>query len=148
MTRQLTNIFGAYDEFDVLFKNLFDASNSHFNAFRECKIDYPTDIYESDNKLNIDIAAIGLDKEDIDISIEGNILKVAYLKKNENSNDEVAESYKPFYKGITRKKFNLGWKISAKYDSAQLEAKLDKGLLKLIIPKSKDSEPIKITINE
>ena len=59
---------------------------------------------------------VGLDKKDIDITTEGNTLKVSYNKPSieYNPSDEEAGEY--IHKGITRKSFNMGWKISAKYN--------------------------------
>lgn len=142
MTHLTRTILNDFDTFDVLFRNLFN-TNSHFDTFSENKPNYPIDAYESDNKLKIEIAAIGLNKEDIDISVEGNILKVSDLLKDECKESEKCVS---LHRGIARRKFNLAWKVSNKYDLSKLEATLDKGLLRISIPKSKESEAIKIEI--
>ena len=102
---------------DLLFRNFFD-TNSGFQSYVEQKPNYPVDVYIKDNELCFDIACVGLDKKDIDIQTEGNTLKVSYKKPNVESNpsDEEAPDY--IHKGITRKSFDLGWKISAKFNSS------------------------------
>ena len=64
---------------DLLFRNFFD-STSAFQSFTETKPDYPVDIATTDNGLVIEIAAIGIDKKDINIETTDNTLKVIYEK--------------------------------------------------------------------
>ena len=130
---------------DLLFRNFFD-TNSMFQSFVETKPNYPVDIYTLDNELCFDIACVGLDKKDIDIQTEGNTLKVSYKKPNVESNpsDEEAPDY--IHKGITRKSFDLGWKISAKYNLVNISAAMKNGLLTITIPVAKESLPKMVTI--
>jgi hypothetical protein len=58
----------AIDPFDIVWKNLFDA-NSNFNTIQH-KINYPVDIYETQNGLRFELAVVGIDKEEINISVE------------------------------------------------------------------------------
>ena len=46
------------DPFDIVWKNLFDA-NSNYNTIQH-KINYPVDIYETDNGLRFELAVVGL----------------------------------------------------------------------------------------
>jgi HSP20 family molecular chaperone IbpA len=113
------------DPFDLLWKDLFEA-NSHFSAITQ-KVTHPVDIYETQDGIRFEVAAVGLDKSDIDIIVDGDQLRITYEKPNKP--EEV-----PIYKGIKRSSFNLTWKISTKFDLGKLEASLDKGLLILSIP--------------
>ena len=113
------------DPFDLLWKDLFE-TNSHFSAITQ-KVTHPVDIYETQDGIRFEIAAVGLDKSDIDIIVDGDQLRITYEKPNRP--EEV-----PIYKGIKRSSFNLTWKISTKFDLGKLEASLDKGLLVLSIP--------------
>jgi len=113
------------DPFDLLWKDLFE-TNSHFSAITQ-KVTHPVDIYETQDGIRFEVAAVGLDKSDIDIIVDGDQLRITYEKPNRP--EEV-----PIYKGIKRSSFNLTWKISTKFDLGKLEASLDKGLLVLSIP--------------
>ena len=113
------------DPFDLLWKDLFEA-NSHFSAITQ-KVTHPVDIYETQDGIRFEVAAVGLDKDDIDIIVDGDQLRITYEKPNRP--EEV-----PIYRGIKRSSFNLTWKISTKFDLGKLEASLDKGLLILSIP--------------
>ena len=113
------------DPFDLLWKDLFE-TNAHFSAITQ-KITHPVDIFETEDGIRFEVAAVGLDKTDIDIIVDGDQLRITYEKPNRPEET-------PIYKGIKRSSFNLTWKISTKFDLSKLEASLDKGLLVLTIP--------------
>jgi len=126
---------------DILFKNLFE-TDSLFMPFSETKVKYPVDIHETDDALNIEIALPGVDKEDIRIDETDNCLHVSYDKKEEAENID----HKYIQKGITRKSFDFAWKISNKFNLKKIEASMDKGLLKIEIPRAEEKKIIKNTI--
>ena len=70
--------------FDILFRNFFD-QEGEYEPFNQIRVNHPVDIYEANDGLNIDIACVGLTKKDIDLTIEGDILRVEY-KKDTNNN--------------------------------------------------------------
>lgn len=112
------------DPFDLLWKDLFE-TNAHFSAITQ-KVTHPVDIFENETGIIFEIAAVGLDQDEIEILVEGDQLRIRYAGKKEE---------RPIiYKGIKRSSFDLSWKISTKFDLSQLEASLDKGLLTLHIP--------------
>jgi len=113
------------DPFDLLWRDLFD-TQSHFAAITQ-KVTHPVDIFETKDGIRFEVAAVGLDKEDINIIVDGDQLRITYEKPNK------AEEA-PIYRGIKRSSFNITWKISTKFDLGKLEASLDKGLLVLTIP--------------
>ena len=127
----------AMDPFDIVWKNLFDV-NSNFNTIQH-KINYPVDIYETENGLRFELAVVGLDKEDIDIQIDGDTLRVSHDKKIEQEQQYIQ-------RGIARRSFDLAWKISSKLDLNKLEAKMDKGLLIIDVPYAIEKAPKKVTI--
>ena len=113
------------DPFDLLWKDLFETA-PHFSAITQ-KISHPVDIFETEDGIRFEVAAVGLDKSDISITIDGDQLQITYEKPNK---PEEA----PIYRGIKRSSFNLTWKISTKFDLSKLEATLDRGLLILSVP--------------
>jgi len=130
---------------DLLFKNFFD-NNSIFQSYVEQKPNYPVDVYTRDTALCFDIACIGLEKKDINITTEGNTLKVIYNKPSIESNSSDIEAGEYIHKGITRKSFNMGWKISAKYNLTGIKASMENGLLTIEIPLNKEALPQMVTI--
>lgn len=125
--------------FDILVKNFFETS-SPFQPASEAKYSHPVDIYENKMGLFFEIACTGLTKDQIDLSLEGDILKVSYTKDTDEKCCEV-DDCEYIHKGIARRSFNLGYKIASKYDLSQAEAEMENGLLKIYIPFSKESKP-------
>jgi HSP20 family molecular chaperone IbpA len=128
----------AIDPFDIVWKNFMN-SNSTFNTFQE-KINYPVDIYETENGLCFELAVVGLDKEDLEIQVEGDTLRVSHENKNDN------EIVNYIARGIARRSFDLAWKVASKFELGKLTAKLDKGLLIIDIPYAESKAPKKISI--
>lgn len=129
----------AMDPFDIVWKNFFDG-HSNFNSLQQ-KINYPVDIYETENGLRFELAVVGLDKEDLDILVETDILRITHDKK-----EELERSY--LQKGITRRSFDLAWKVASKFDLTKLEASMDKGLLIIDIPYSESKAPKRVEIKD
>ena len=130
-----------YSPLDVLVKNFFD-NDSVFNKPDNRSVKHPIDIYEDDNGLTFEVACTGLDKSDVDITIEGDVLKIAYDK---DDNEKVGD--KRFYhSGIKRSSFNFGWKIARRFELAKADAKMENGLLAITIPLANESKPKSIKI--
>jgi len=128
---------------DLLFKNFFDGM-ANFQSHTEVKPQYPVDIKVGDDCLCFDIACVGLDKKDIKIDIADNTLRVIYEKPIEEEPDKYNCEY--VHRGITRKSFNMGWKIAPKYDLSQIEAEMNNGLLSIIVPIAPEAKPRTIKI--
>lgn len=140
------NDFWKFDEeFDILWKSFFEAGSS-FKPIKDKIVSHPCDIQETDNGLKIELAAVGLEKSDIDIIIDSETLRVAYRKSDEEKKKEKQE-YRYLQRSIKKASFDIAWKISSKYELANLKASLEKGLLTLDIPFAKENKPKKITIN-
>jgi HSP20 family molecular chaperone IbpA len=129
----------AMDPFDIVWKNFFD-TNAQYNTMQE-KINYPVDIYETKNGLCFELAVVGLGSDDIDIQVEGDVLRISHNKKIEEN--EVVDYIQ---RGIARRSFDLAWKIASKFDLTQLEATMGKGLLVIHVPQSSETKARKIEI--
>ena len=139
------NDFWKFDEeFDLLWKSFFEG-NSVFKPVKEKVVNHPCDIQETDNGLRIELAAVGLDKTELDIIVDSETLRVAYRKTEDDKQKEQNE-YRYLHRSIKKASFDIAWKISSKYDLQKLEASLDKGLLTLDIPFAKENKPKKVTI--
>ena len=125
--------------FDLLFRDFFK-SELDFQPATQAKISHPVDIYENKNGLHFEIACTGLTKSDIQIDIEGDVLKVNYNKPKDEDCCEVNDCYF-IYKGVARRSFNLGYKIASKFDLSQAEASMKDGLLKISVPYAESAKP-------
>lgn len=127
--------------FDLLFKDFF-RSELNFQPAIEAKISHPVDIYENKDGLHFEVACTGLSKSDVELNIEGDILKISYTKSTPEDSDEV--NY--LHKGIARRSFNLGYKVASKFHLALAEAEMKNGLLKIYVPFAEEAKPKTLSI--
>jgi HSP20 family protein len=133
------------DAFDVLFKNFFN-NQSFFEPVVDTRIGHPVDIYENETGLHFEIAGTGLTKDDINVLIEGDVLRVSYDRKEDEKCCDV-NNCKYHHRGISRKSFNLGYRIPlSKYDISKAEAGMKHGLLRIDIPINEDAKPKSLTV--
>lgn len=125
-----------FNEFDILFHNFFHPTSGFLSA-ATAKQPHPLNIFYTDEKLHFEVACTGLTKEDVKVNIEEDILKISYKKPEDD------DSIHPgtIHRGLARRSFDLGYKISAKYDLSKAEAKLENGLLEIAIPIAEKAKP-------
>ena len=130
--------------FDILFRNLFE-SNAKFTPAIEAKIPHPLDIYENSKGLHFEVACTGLNKEDVNVDIEGDVLKISYNKPKDEQCCEAGDcTY--IYRGVSKRSFNLAYKIASKFDLSGSQAEMANGLIKISIPFSEASKPKSLKI--
>jgi len=138
----LTNLVNIAN--DLLFADGFN-SDFKYNILGNCNVPYPTNVYSKDDTLFIELSAIGLEQEEIEIEMTDGTLNVSYNKEKLKSEPESKRQY--FYRGLTRKAFNLSFKISRQWNTENINAKLEKGLLVISMPIHESSKPKSIKIN-
>lgn len=100
----------------------------------------PVDIYETDDKYLILMDMPGVDKESIDITVEGDKLTVfgKVLK--------IDKEWEPISTEFTlsdyKREFNIGNKVNVN----KIDAKYENGILKLELEKSELAKPRKIEV--
>lgn len=104
------------------------------------------DIYESENQVFIDVELSGMSSNEVDISIEDDILIISGERKRpEKMSDENCRRRERRY-GIFKRKIPLSEKI----DQDNIQAKFDKGVLHIILSIKEEVKPkqIKIKVEE
>lgn len=130
--------------YDLLFRDFFK-SELDFQPAINAKFTHPVDIFENKQGLHFDIACTGLSKEDVEINIEGDVLKVSYTKPQDEECCEVNDcTY--IHRGVAKRSFNLGYKISPKFNLSKAEAMMENGLLGIRIPFADEAKPKTIKI--
>jgi len=138
----MSTLFNERTPFDLLFRNLFKADGVFQPTTFENKQPHPLDIYYDDEGLHFEVACTGLTKKDVILNIEGDILEVSY-KKPEDKGDNF-EGY--IYHGLSKKSFDLRYKIAPKFDLSITEAEMLDGLLTIFIPLADEAKPKSIKI--
>ena len=136
---------------DVLFKNSLKSNFRFRNLEQNFSTGYPVDIYyenlNSDQAatLNFEFALPGVEPSDVEITrTKDGELRVKFDR-------EVTQTNRDYYaRAISRRKFDLVWKIPKRFSLERMDAKFKNGLLTITIPKSEDSIPetVKITVSE
>jgi HSP20 family protein len=132
-----------FNEFDILFHNFFFPS-SGFGSAATTKQPHPLNIFYDDDGLHFEVACTGLTKNDVKLDIEDDILKISYDKPDEALEKQIPSG--TIHRGLSKKSFNLGYKISSKFDLSKADGKLENGLLEIFIPITEKAKPKTIKI--
>lgn len=102
------------------------------------------DIAENDSNYLLKADLPGMERNDYKITVENGILRIEGEKKEEHR--EKKGSYYHFER--TYGKFSRSFVLPEEVDGERIEAKMEKGVLELILPKNEKSKPkmIQITV--
>ena len=121
--------------YDLLFRDFFK-SDLDFQPATQAKFSHPVDIFETKYGLHFEVACTGLSKEDVNLDIEGDILKISYNKEAKEYEDRTY-----IHTGVAKRSFNLGYKIASKFSLANATAEMENGLLTIVIPFAEEAKP-------
>ena len=100
------------------------------------------DIRETPEQLMLVAELPGLDKKDVSITIENQVLTLSGERNFEKeTKDETCHRIERSYGSFTR-----SFTLPANLKTDKVEAKFDKGVLSILIPKSEETKPRKVTI--
>jgi len=145
----MTNLMKRNGFYPMMNQSLFDDvmndffGKSTFWTGKE-KLSYPMNvirIIENEETIayRLEYALAGFKKEDIKISISGDILKVEATHKNNENENEIVE-----YNGISYKDLISSFKLMKYADKANITSKFDNGLLLITIPSKVEVEESKL----
>jgi len=120
--------------FEKKFKDLF----SPFIEFMPEKVYPPVNLYSTDSEILAVIRIPGVNPQDIEISVNDNLLTIKGCRSEKNEKTAKQESYCG--------KFDRTIELPVKVDSENVKAEMTDGILKVIFPKSKELVPRKIEI--
>ena len=101
-----------------------------------------TDIYETDDALTVVLEMPGVDKDNVEIGLEEDVLtiegRIDFAKY-----ESMQPVYTEYNVGHYTRKFSVGSKI----DQDKISAEIEDGVLTLHLPKAEESKPRRIKIN-
>jgi HSP20 family molecular chaperone IbpA len=100
-----------------------------------------TDIFETESALTIVLEMPGVGKDNVDISIEDNILTVQG-RLDFAKYEGLQPVYTEYNIGHYRRRFSLSNKI----DQDRISADMTDGVLTLVVPKAEEAKPKRISI--
>lgn len=128
------NLIPKHSTFGVL-DSFFNDNFPSFRLLPEARMDpgnIAVDIKENDTGYTVKADFPGIDKQDIDISVDNNVLTIAAEHKDEaeeKDGERVIRQERRY--GKYSRSFNLGKNI----DESAIKAEFDNGVLTLSIPK-------------
>ena len=106
--------------------------------------DIRLDVSEDDKAYRVKAEIPGVDKNDIDLSIDGNQIAIsAEIKRESRRKDAEREICSERYYGKVYRAFSTPTDV----DSAKAEAKYDNGVLTLTLPKKSNGHSRKVAIS-
>ena len=99
------------------------------------------DIYETDDALAVVMEMPGVEKKDLNIALENDVLKV-----DGRIDFAKYENMEPVYSEYNVGHYARSFTLSNKVDRDKISANLEDGVLTLTLPKAKQAQPRKIEI--
>ena len=100
-----------------------------------------TDIFETEDALTVVMEVPGVGREAIDINLENNVLKI-----EAKIDPAKYDGMEPLYTEYNVGHFSRSFTLSNKIDQQQISAKLEDGIMTLILKKVKEATPRRISI--
>ncbi|MFZ0205499.1 MAG: Hsp20/alpha crystallin family protein [Roseiarcus sp.] len=101
-----------------------------------------SDIFETDHALNVVLEMPGVAKDNVEIGIENDVLKIS-------GRIDIAkyEGLQPVYTEYNIGNYSRSFQLSNKVDQDGIKAELKDGVMTLVLPKSEKAKPRKISVN-
>jgi len=123
----LKEIFpGAADDFFAPWNEWFHKSNSFMRATVPA-----LNVSDEKDHYKVTVAAPGLEKDDFDIDVDGNVLTISAASEKEH--EEEKKKYRR--REYSYSSFSRSFTLPAEVNAAAIEARYDKGILSLDLPK-------------
>ncbi len=137
------DLMNLQDEVNSLFRRSFFRGGERPAAMEAAAVWAPAlDMFESDDKLTVEVELPGLEAKDIDISLEDDIL---HIKGERKFAEEVKEEN---YHRIERAYgyFERNVPLPRKVDEEKVTASVSGGVLKIELPKAAEARPKQVPI--
>jgi HSP20 family protein len=100
------------------------------------------DIYETENALTVNLEMPGVEKDNVDIRVEGDILSVeARIDLSKY------QGLQPLYTEYNIGHFARSFRLSNKIDQSKIGAEMNDGVLSLTLQKVEEAKPRKIQVS-
>ena len=101
-----------------------------------------TDIYETGDSLTVVMEMPGVQKDNIDVAVEDDVLKVYGRLDFSNY-----EGLQPIYTEYNIGHYARSFRLSSKIDQSKITASVKDGVLHLVLPKAQQAKPRSISIS-
>jgi HSP20 family protein len=129
-----------------VFRPLFEDMLSPFGRMGSSMRIPDTDVVESKDEIRVICELPGLSGEDVDISLENNVLTISGEKHEEREDGGADETYHMSERRWGR--FSRSFVLPREVDQERIGAEFDNGVLTVRIPKSEKAKPRRIEIGK
>ena len=99
------------------------------------------DIYETDEALCVVMEMPGVEKKDLDVALENDVLRI-----DGRIDFSKYDGMEPVYTEYNVGHYTRSFTLSNKVDQEKISAQLEDGVLTLTLPKAKEAQPRRISI--
>ena len=100
------------------------------------------DIYETDEALSVVMEMPGVERKDIDVALENNVLRI-----DGRIDFTKYEGMEPVYTEYNVGHYARSFEISNKIDQSKISAQMKDGVVTIVLPKSEQAKPRKIQVS-
>ena len=101
-----------------------------------------TDIFETEHALTVVLEMPGVDKSNVDVSVEDGVLTI------EGRLDfSKYEGMQPVYTEYNIGHYRRSFSLSNKIDQSKISAEMKDGVLTITLPKAEEAKPRRISVN-
>ncbi len=104
----------------------------------------PADVVETEEEIRCTLELPGLKPEDIDVTVENNVLTVSGEKKYEQTQGD--ESKGTYHQERRYGRFDRSFILPRNVDATQVNANYEQGVLTIVLPKTEESRPRRVQI--
>jgi HSP20 family protein len=105
----------------------------------------PAEVVETEEEIRFDVEAPGFRIDDIDVTIENNVLTISGEKKFEQEEGRSESDYRLFERRYGR--FQRSFAVPPTVRGDRCEARYENGVLTVRLPKAEDAKPRRIQID-
>jgi HSP20 family protein len=131
-------LFGVRRELDRMFGDATGAMDKGFDA--------PAEVIETENEIRFAIEVPGMKPEDLEVSIENNVLTVSGEKRLVRREGETDDQYRLFERRYGQ--FTRSFRLPLTVATDRIEATCEHGLLTVTLPRAEEARPRKIQIRQ
>lgn len=124
------------------FSNEFGRYSTLPGAWNAVQTGPGTNLYDAGNHLEMKIEVPGIPKDNLNIKIQGNYLEISGKRES-----DAPEGYSAHRVERPATTFTRSFTLPADVDSTKVEARLENGVLTLVLPKSEAAKPKQISIS-
>jgi HSP20 family protein len=100
-----------------------------------------TDIFETNHELTVVMEMPGVDKQNVDVTVENDVLSVSG-----RIDFSKYEGLQPVYTEYNVGHYARSFQLSSKIDQGKISADLKEGVMTLVLPKAEEAKPRKIEV--